>query len=56
MDEPMTIEKFNALLISENDNTRSLRALRQLTSIAKPEDIVALAEDGPTNWTDWNAV
>jgi len=57
MDMSMTIEEFNALLTSESekDDSPLLTALRTLTTIDKPEDITALADD-PYVWTDWATV
>jgi hypothetical protein len=57
MDMSMTIEEFNALLTSESekDDSPLLTALRKLTTIEKPEDITALADDFYT-WTDWATV
>lgn len=57
MDMSMTIEEFNALLTSESekDDSQLLTALRKLTTIEKPEDITALADDSYV-WTDWATV
>ena len=51
----MTIEEFNVLLSSEEDNPL-LAALRKLMTIEKPEDITALTEEDVAGWEDWNAV
>ncbi len=55
MDTLMTIEEFNAKLSSEEENSPLVTALRKLTGIEKPEDIIALAEEAST-WESWNAV
>ncbi len=56
MDMSLTIEDFNALLTSEEDDSPLLAALQKLMAIEKPEDITKLAEDALDNWTEWNAV
>ena len=58
MNMAMTVEAFHTLLTSASEREESslLRALRALTTIQKPEDIAALAEeDGPV-WTNWRSV
>jgi hypothetical protein len=50
----LTINEFNALLASDNESLL-MKALRKLTAIEKPEDILALA--GPVDtlagWSGW---
>lgn len=52
MQAAMTIDAFNALLASDKEESPLLKALRQLTTIEKPEDIRALAEV-LSGWTGW---
>ena len=56
MDMSLTIEDFNALLTSEEDESPLLTALRKLTAIEEPEDITKLAADPLQSWTEWAAV
>ncbi len=52
MTPTLTIEEFNALLISDKEENSLLKALRELAKIEKPEDILALAET-LASWTGW---
>jgi len=56
MDTPMTIEEFNVLLSSEEEDSPLLAALRKLMTIEKPEDITALPEDDLVGWENWESV
>ncbi len=56
MDKPMTIEEFNALLLSEEDDSPLLAALRKLTTIEKPEEIIELADDEAPAWESWTGL
>ncbi|MCX6033243.1 MAG: hypothetical protein NT169_28675 [Chloroflexi bacterium] len=54
MDAAMTIQGFNALLTSEQDENPLLKVLRQLTTLKKPEDVRVLKEDTLiTSWMGW---
>lgn len=48
----ITIEEFNALLTSDAEQSPLLEALRKLTAIEKPEDVLALA-DTLSGWSGW---
>jgi len=49
----MTIEEFNAVLVSDQEESSLLKALRRLMAIEKPEDIATLAEV-VSGWSGWN--
>jgi hypothetical protein len=52
MTPTLTIEEFNALLISDKEESPLLKALRELVAIEKPEDIRALVGT-LAGWTGW---
>ncbi len=52
MTPTLTIEEFNALLISDKEESPLLKALRELAKIEKPEDILALVKP-LAGWTGW---
>ncbi len=52
MTPTLTIEEFNALLISDKEESPLLKALRELAKIEKPEDILALVKP-LASWTGW---
>ncbi len=52
MTPTLTIEEFNALLISDKEESPLLKALRQLMTLEKPEDILALVKP-LYSWTGW---
>ena len=48
----MTIEDFNKLMTSEKEDSLLIKALRQLTTTEKLEDIIALVREGAMiEWT-----
>ncbi len=51
----MTIQGFNALLTSEQDENPLLKVLRQLTTLKKPEDVRLLAVEPQLSWQGWSA-
>lgn len=55
MDAAMTIQGFNALLTSEQDENPLLKVLRQLTTLKKPEDVRLLAVEPQLSWQGWSA-
>ena len=52
MTPTLTIDEFNALLTLDKEESPLLKALRQLMTLEKPEDILALVTT-LTNWTGW---
>ena len=52
MTATMTIEEFNAVLVSDQEESSLLKALRRLMAIEKPEDIATLAE-AVSGWSGW---
>jgi hypothetical protein len=48
----LTIEEFNTLLTSHKEESPLLKALRELTTIEKPEDILALVGT-LAGWLGW---
>jgi len=52
MTPTLTIEEFNALLTSDKEESPLLKALRQLTKLEKPEDILKLVGT-LAGWTGW---
>ncbi len=52
MTPTLTIDEFNALLVSDKEESPLLKALRELTKIEKPEDILALV-DTLSGWGGW---
>jgi hypothetical protein len=55
MDTAITIQDFNALLKSEQDDSPLLKLLRQLTALKKPDD-VRMLEVGPQYaWMAWSS-
>jgi hypothetical protein len=52
MTPTLTIEEFNALLTSDKEESSLLKALRELTTIEKPEDILALV-GALSGWSGW---
>lgn len=53
MTPTLTIEEFNALLSSDKEESPLLKALRQLTKLEKPEDILTLVGT-LAGWTGWS--
>jgi hypothetical protein len=47
----MNIEKFNVLLTSEKDESELVTALRKLTILGNPEDIVAATTGANVLWS-----
>jgi hypothetical protein len=52
MTATLTIEEFNALLVSDTKESPLVKALLQLTKIEKPEEILALVKP-LGGWTGW---
>jgi len=53
MDAAITIEGFNALLKSEQQDNSLLETLRQLTKIELPEKVRALKAETMAGWMGW---
>ena len=47
----MKIEKFNALLASEKNDTQLLQAVRKLTTLENPEDVKEATGDAAPMWS-----
>jgi hypothetical protein len=52
MTPTLTIEEFNTLLTSHKEESPLLKALRELTKLEKPEDILTLVGT-LSAWTGW---
>ena len=50
----MTIEDFNALMTSEQDDNLLLKILRKLTAVQKPEDVRTLNAASQWAWMGWS--
>jgi hypothetical protein len=54
VDLPITIEQFNAFLHSDAEADRLMSALRALTTIQQPEEIVNAVDMPEGSWFGWD--